>query len=499
MKFLAPYLVLMLTGVFSVFSLSESFRLRSRIALSLILAMPVGAGAVSVIHFMAYLVSASKAAALSGLVAIFVLLGLACLFLAQIHRIFKKARAEDVKKQPQQFHEGRRSFSSKLGLWIKTLAIAVAWVLLGLVMVHFVRFYLATILADPYGRWDARYMWIVKAKFFFRDPELWKNMFSPLIGWMHPDYPLLFPGAVAWGWSWTGSEGLIWPHMIGWTFVMSAGTFVIWYLQEATSRRWIALAGGIFFFSVEVIAYWAGELYVDIPFCCLITAATAITVLAFRRAAPGLWILGGMLAGMAAWTKNEGLVFFVWILFGTVVWNWFRKGMRWREKAKNIILELSGAVVPLAAVIAHKVFLAPPGDFWNRKESAGQLFEMLFGDPAKTLTVLEGFWKYLFTNPDLKGVWILFLIAFFYRIFFTDFRSKGGEGFIFLTVIFFWIAYAVAIHVSPLPVFMQIQSALDRLLLHLVGLAILFSFEAVSNPAIRPFEHLIRSKDLHKP
>src|SRR5215472_7577163 len=72
-----------------------------------------------------------------------------------------------------------------------------------------VAFYSAVVrsIAHPDGEgWDAFAIWNLHARYLFRGGEHWRDGFSPLIPWSHPDYPLLLPSAVAHFWSLLGHE-----------------------------------------------------------------------------------------------------------------------------------------------------------------------------------------------------------------------------------------------------------------------------------------------------
>jgi len=57
-------------------------------------------------------------------------------------------------------------------------------------------------IVHPHGEgWDAFAIWNLHARFLFRGGAHWRDGFSSLIPWSHPDYPLLLPSAVAHFWT----------------------------------------------------------------------------------------------------------------------------------------------------------------------------------------------------------------------------------------------------------------------------------------------------------
>ena len=62
-------------------------------------------------------------------------------------------------------------------------------------------------LAHPHGDgWDAFAIWNLHARFLFRGGPHWRDAFTPLLPWSHPDYPLLLPGAIAHFWTYLGHD-----------------------------------------------------------------------------------------------------------------------------------------------------------------------------------------------------------------------------------------------------------------------------------------------------
>ncbi len=52
-------------------------------------------------------------------------------------------------------------------------------------------------IAHPHGEgWDAFSIWNLHARFLFRGGTAWRDGFTSIIPWSHPDYPLLLPGAI---------------------------------------------------------------------------------------------------------------------------------------------------------------------------------------------------------------------------------------------------------------------------------------------------------------
>ena len=66
--------------------------------------------------------------------------------------------------------------------------------------------FLILLVRRSHGEWDAWSIWNLKARFIFRGGAHWRDAFSSVLGFSHPDYPLLIPLSVAGSWILTGKE-----------------------------------------------------------------------------------------------------------------------------------------------------------------------------------------------------------------------------------------------------------------------------------------------------
>jgi hypothetical protein len=94
----------------------------------------------------------------------------------------------------------------------------------------------------------------------------------------------------------------------------------------------------------------------DVPLAFFILATAVLIYLFMIHRKPGLIVLSGLTAGLAAWTKNEGSVFVMATAIALFA-------AYFREKPWRMLsLFAMGLVGPLAIVLYFKLFLAPPSD-----------------------------------------------------------------------------------------------------------------------------------------
>ncbi len=251
--------------------------------------------------------------------------------------------------------------------------------------------------AHPHGDgWDAFSIWNLHARFLFRAGLHWRDGFSPLIPWSHPDYPLLLPGAIAHFWTCLGHDDPTVPAIIGLCFPV--GTVGLLFSALSIIRgRTVAMLGGLTLLTTPFFIEQGASQYADVPLSFFFLATIALLCLhdhdqhaddlhddvlhladsVRARRSSGLFVLAGLAAGFSAWTKNEGLLFLCALLAARLL---ILIRLRSRpdaspQSARNnwiaLPLLLAGAAPALLLVAWFKHSFAPPGD--------------LFSDPAISL------------------------------------------------------------------------------------------------------------------
>lgn len=173
-------------------------------------------------------------------------------------------------------------------------------------------------IAHPDGDgWDAFAIWNLHARFLFRGGAHWRDGFTSVIPWSHPDYPLLLPAAVAHFWTGLGRESQVVPALIGLVFTFS--TLALLFSSLAMLRgRISAMLGGLTLLSTPFFIEQGTAQYADVPLSFFILATVVLLCLYENKSGVrrpgGLAIMAGVSCGFAAWTKNEGLLFLLAIV-----------------------------------------------------------------------------------------------------------------------------------------------------------------------------------------
>jgi hypothetical protein len=318
----------------------------------------------------------------------------------------------------------------------------------------------------PQGAWDSWMIYNRAARFIHRGGEHWADAFSPELYWFfHADYPPMIPLNVASGWNAVGQETVRVPMAIGGAFLF--GTvgllFAGMYASNTVGQASLAMMA-----LIAVSGYFeaGSKQTADIPLSFFILGAGILIVLYSTRMQRGLLVLAGLSAGLAAWTKNEGIVFTLVSLVGL--------GIACRKDLKGVFpWYLLGLAIPMTILIYFKIAIAPPGDLFV--DLAGQVNQIT--DSNRHSEILKQL------GADLNSLIDWKLLAA-YALFLGVDKSKTSVStrLAVLVIILLQLAgYYGILLISPHHVLWHL-SALYRLLLHIGPLMIFLYFSVVRPP-----------------
>jgi hypothetical protein len=199
--------------------------------------------------------------------------------------------------------------------------------------------------ANPYGEWDAFSIWNVRAKFLAGGAQTWRyavdeQLANRTIGSTHPGYPLLVSGFVARAWTVSGDSSLEAPAAVSLLFTLATFGLLLGAVTRAKSEAlgWIAL---LVLLATEGFVSQSAAQYADIPLSFYVLGTVAsLDAEAF--------LVAGVCAGLAAWTKNEGLPFLL-LAGGAALWRW---------GGRNAARFAAGAAPAALTALCFKMFLA---------------------------------------------------------------------------------------------------------------------------------------------
>ena len=245
--------------------------------------------------------------------------------------------------------------------------------------------FLARLASAPHGGWDAWMTWNRAARFLVRGGADWPAAFSPIF--RHPDYPLLVPGAVARAWSYMGTESVLAPAAVAAVFTSAVVTLTASALARLRTDRQAVLAALVLLATPSLLTYGASQ-YADIPLAFFVLATIVLLSLHDRLGHhPGTMLLAGCAAGLAAWTKNEGMLFVPAIVLARGVVVSAYRG--WRSYAGELRWFMAGAAPALLIVVYFKLHFAPTNDLMADQGLAQTLPRLV--DAARYVAVARAF------------------------------------------------------------------------------------------------------------
>ena len=313
-------------------------------------------------------------------------------------------------------------------------------------------------ISKPLGLGDAYAIWNVKARFLFRDQDQWMKAFSPLMFATHPDYPLLIPAGIARLWTYLGFETRIVPQAIAAFFTLATVSLLAASLSILRSAGQGLLAA-MFLLAAPLFVRLGSWQYADVPLGFFMLAA--LVLLTLRNVAGGrgygLTFLAGMMAGFAAWTKNEGDLFVLAVFIAlSAVLLVKRDCTLWVKESSAF---LTGCLPVIGVLSYFKLGWAAP-NYLFRSLDAGSAAASAFS-LQRFILIAEAFAREILHWGDgLMAVFLSYAILAGQKGAWKN--SMGAPA--GLIVLFLMLAgYCATYMVTPLDLSWHLATSLDRL------------------------------------
>ena len=334
--------------------------------------------------------------------------------------------------------------------------------------------YILYAMMTPTGRFDAWMIYNRAARFIHRDPANWQATLSPELYWLfHADYPLLIPVNVAGAWSTLGGEIMRAPQAQSAYFLLGIFLVLMGALAHIRTTGQSLLAG-VVLLALPVFYYTAAREEADLAVAFFILATLTLLFLHDTGHGPEWITLAGLTAGLAAWTKNEGLLF---LLGGSLAWGvlLYRQGQWRRLKWYGL-----GLALPLAVILYFKLFLTPPNDLFA-SQGILSLSQRLLGAQ-----------RYLVIARSFLAEWILFgsgslpivLIALYGLVAGLDQTNRRRQtigiaaGALLLQLAGYFLIYVL----TPHDLEWHLRTSMYRLVIHIFPTALFLFFASITDP-----------------
>jgi hypothetical protein len=359
----------------------------------------------------------------------------------------------------------------------KPLSFTGIQILLGLtitfVVVMVLYFLVISSWVAPHGDYDAQAIWNLRARFIYRSGDTWQNAFSPLINRnFHMDYPLLIPLSVVGGWNTLDGEVLRVPAALSMLFLFGmAGVMfsLIAYLrsgsQAAIATTILLATPGLLIFSTFQTA--------DIPLTYFFLASAILFVLASNESNRNLLFLSGVMAGLSAWTKNEGIPFAILMIICTL----FVHGIR--QARTNLFSLLAGMAFPSLTIVLFKTIVSVNNDLFTHNGLVEITSKLV--TPSRYIQILT----HLISELIHLGNWPISIIAVLLVYgWIMGIRNPGSltEKVLWVIPLSQFTIYMLIYVITPHDLEWHLNYSMSRLLIHLFPLALLSFFLFVNTP-----------------
>ena len=334
----------------------------------------------------------------------------------------------------------------------------------------------------PHGGWDAWAIWNLHARFLARGEAHWSALFSDRIGWTHPDYPLLLSAAIARCWSYIGEEPLWVPLLVNGCFL--AGTVGLLFGGLLWLRGYLVgcFAAVILLGTPSFISQGAMQI-ADIPLAFFFLATLVLLTLydSSKEQNAGYLLLAGLMAGCAAWTKNEGLAFVVVVTVVRGLLATVERG--WQTGWQSLAPFLAG-VAPIVLVLAwFKLGYAPPNDIVGQ-DSISRLSQIM--DVERYGIIAPSFVRSLLFLGHLgQWKWLLFPVLLVYLCLVGISVEETQTWSLFSSasiVAIMLVIYFLVYLISPYDLRWHLTTSLDRLIVQLWPSILLLFFLLARQP-----------------
>jgi 4-amino-4-deoxy-L-arabinose transferase-like glycosyltransferase len=341
----------------------------------------------------------------------------------------------------------------------------------------FVVAFLLRSVVNPHGWEDAWGMWNLKARFLFRSGDDWINAFSSLLYWTSRDYPLLVPVSIVRIWSYLQYESTTAQILVAALFTFSTVALVISSLAVIRSRSTGLLAGLVLIGSRYFLKTGAYQI-ADIPLGFYILST--IVLFSLKEVSDSksrFLIIAGAMAGLASWTKNEGILFLLVVFVVRMIVISSNRGIK--AYLKELAMFTIGVFPILTVLILFKLKIPSTNEL-----TTGQSIDMVLGrltDFSRYLVIGKAF--IVFFYDKLAKEWLIILPIYFFLLGKT--KQNVNEESIktsFLTVLFMLSGYFFIYLITPLDLSWHLRTSIWRLFLQLWPTIIFSFFLVVSTP-----------------
>ena len=325
---------------------------------------------------------------------------------------------------------------------------------------------IATCMSLPLSSWDAVVLWGYKAKILYTERTIPRSYFTDnTTHFTNPGYPLLIPLSEAFVYLGLGRVDEGWVKLLFPLFYLCL--IVVFY--DFGRRFFGGRRALLFAFFLAAVPHLFGHSvigYTDLPLTFYYSAGTFLLLIWMRRHSARTLVLAAVFTGLGAWTKGEGMALAAVNLFLLLVFLRGERDLAFPAKARAVCI----FVLPsLAVVVPWAVYMRQIGVQQEFAQNAGAALRL--SSYARLPSIMKALGLELTKISRWNILWPALGVAVV--LYFPRIRIFPANYLCAALVL--QVALYVGIFViTPRNLEWHLATALDRLVLHLVPLALGF-------------------------
>jgi len=315
--------------------------------------------------------------------------------------------------------------------------------------------------------YDAVAIYAIKSKIFFLARGIPHDFFTGLANnFPHPDYPLNIPLAETFMYLFMGNLNdqlvkIIFPVYFVCILI------VLYFAVRRFASRTYALIFTFILATIPQFNAYAANAYLDLPFAfyAFTSALFLFWWLVDRKNAPFL-IVSAVMAGLAGWTKNEGLMYCAAYIMLAVIFFIFNI----RKISRKDLACLFLYIVIIAAILTPWLYIKSASHLVNT--DVGKVDSKVLSiwkEAYKLKPIFYEFQKQLFGPKKWNILWIALILSIIFNI---KGAFRGIGKYIAISLALVVGGYVFIYMASPIDVTFFVKKTWSRFLLHFLPIVI---------------------------
>lgn len=321
---------------------------------------------------------------------------------------------------------------------------------------------------NPHGFEDAWFIWNLDARFIYLAQD-WRVLYAPNGPGWHPDYPLMVSLNVVSGWALLGQDSPRIQMAVSSLFTLILPGILFSGLALLKDTKQAALGTIVLLASPMIINYGISQ-QADIPVAGYILASLALMALYFKTHKSNLLLLAGLTTSLTAWAKNEGYLF---IFVNSILLIVFLAAV---GRIRTVWRYALGAAIPLSVILLFKWTLPVANDLFAQTN----LVQLL--DWNRYNFIFSSLFEYAVTLGWWSPVSLLGILCIYGLLVWFDYPERLIFRFTGLALLLQLLGYMFIYLLTPHDLAWQVDTSIERLLLHLFPTALFLFFYVTKSP-----------------